>query len=287
MAEPDLIAFAKASGSAGDDLFSLLSIDATASEQDIRRAFRKKALTAHPDKAGDNYDPALYEKLEKARDVLTNKEAREVYESGMKAILQKRKEREMMSEKRRRLVEDLEQREREAENSKKMKMTGGSGVDLEEERMRREMEERGKRKLEERRKLKEEAERREKEREEREYDEKIKELERKIEEKRAMKKAAKKKAAKKEGDKEALPPPSPPPAAGKDGEKAAAAPSPPPTVSDEPAPTAPPQPQPALGATSKPSDRFASTMARLRAAQAKKDEERRKREAEVKGEAVA
>ncbi|KAK4166812.1 hypothetical protein QBC43DRAFT_313377 [Cladorrhinum sp. PSN259] len=301
MADPDLIAFAKAAGSAGDDLFSLLSVDATASEQDIRRAFRKKALTAHPDKAGDKYDPALYEKLEKARDVLMNKEAREAYEAGMKAILQKRKQLEMMGEKRRRLVEDLEAREREAENQKKMKMTAGQN-DAEEERWRREMVERGRRKMEERKRELEAAEQREREREEAErrisgedkaetgeageedLEARERELERKLEESRARK-AAKKAAKKaKKGDKEISPSPTAP--AGKaepmaDEEKVAAVPPPP--FSDTPAPPQAVSVESSRAATSKPSDRFASTMARLRAAQAKKDEEKRKREAEAEG----
>ncbi|KAL2021036.1 hypothetical protein VTK56DRAFT_7691 [Thermocarpiscus australiensis] len=118
MADQDLIRYARDAASRQEDLFSLLSVDSTASESEIRKAFRRKALTAHPDKAGDAYDPALYERLERARDVLLTPEAREAYDSGMRAVMQKKMQLEQMSEKRRRLVEDLERREEEARRAK-------------------------------------------------------------------------------------------------------------------------------------------------------------------------
>ncbi|CAP69080.1 uncharacterized protein PODANS_7_10400 [Podospora anserina S mat+] len=123
MADQDLLLFARESASRSDDLYALLSLDATATDQDVRRAFRKKALTAHPDKAGDNYDPALYERLERTRDVLLNPEAKEVYNNGMKAVLEKKRQREQMGAKRRQLVEELERREEEAKRQK----TDGEG----------------------------------------------------------------------------------------------------------------------------------------------------------------
>ncbi|AEO69492.1 a2710008-6f4f-4e4e-ac1a-a3f749e2d085 [Thermothielavioides terrestris] len=155
MADKDLIAYARDAASRGDDLFALLATDATASESDIRRAFRRKALTAHPDKAGDAYDPALYERLERARDVLLNPEAREAYDSGMRAVLQKKAQLEQMTLKRRQLVEELERREEEAKRAKTD--AGPRAYDAE----RAAMVARGRAKMEEMRRLREEAEVRE------------------------------------------------------------------------------------------------------------------------------
>ncbi|KAK4106873.1 hypothetical protein N658DRAFT_415317 [Parathielavia hyrcaniae] len=118
MPDQDLVAYARDAAGRGVDLFALLGTDATASESDIRRAFRRKALTAHPDKAGDAYDPALYEGLERARDVLVDPAAREAYDGCVRAALQKKMQLDQMSEKRRRLVEDLERREEEAKRAK-------------------------------------------------------------------------------------------------------------------------------------------------------------------------
>ncbi|KAM7191411.1 hypothetical protein V8F20_009338 [Naviculisporaceae sp. PSN 640] len=160
--DQDLITYARDCVSRGEDLFKLLDVDATSSESDIRRAFRKKALTAHPDKAGDAYDPALYARLEKGRDVLVNPEAREAYDNGMRAILQKKQALDAMSARRRKLVEDLEQREQEAANKKKKTEDDSRQRSAEMAAMAA----RGRAKMEERKRLIREAEERERLREE-------------------------------------------------------------------------------------------------------------------------
>lgn len=244
----ELIKYASDAAARGDDLFTLLTsdttpIDATSTEADIRRAFRRKALTAHPDKAGDAYDPLLYERLERARDVLLNAEARVAYDNGMRAILQKKATLDAMSAKRRRLVEELHEREEAAKKQKMDEAKGKQAVAAEVEAMAR----KGRAKLEERRRLMREAEEREqraaaaaateKQNQQKkeedvkmggtgtdteqppaadgvnvsgggdDYDSKIAELERKLEEKRQRKaEKEKRKADKKAG-------------AGKDGEK--------------------------------------------------------------------
>lgn len=153
MADQDLITYARDAASRGDDLFKLLDVDATSSESDIRRAFRRKALTAHPDKAGDAYDPALYERLEKGRDVLVTPAAREVYDNGMRAILQKKQQLDQMSARRRKLVEELEQREEAAKKPKVDAVQRNAEIEA--------MAARGRAKMEERKRLIREAEERE------------------------------------------------------------------------------------------------------------------------------
>ncbi|KAK4455878.1 DnaJ subfamily C member 17 [Podospora aff. communis PSN243] len=284
--DADLVAWARDAASKGDDLFTLLAIDATASESDIRRAFRRKALQLHPDKAGDAYDPALYERIERARDALISPEARKAYDDGMRAVLQKRAQLDQMSARRRRLVEELEQREEAAKRAKTE--VGKAQPDPERDAMLA----RGRAKAEERRRLMREAEERERERVAREekerekeapaaagggddYDSKIADLERRIEEKR-QRKLKKMMATKGETGAEDAKQPSPPALSNLNlstgAAEADACKQPP---ADEPAPAEPVQ--------NASVNKFAATMARLKAAQAKRDEEKkRKAEAEAK-----
>ncbi|KAK4115183.1 hypothetical protein N656DRAFT_486286 [Canariomyces notabilis] len=293
MPEQDLVEYARDAASRGDDLFALLATDATASEADIRRAFRRKALTAHPDKAGDAYDPALYERLERARDVLLTPAAREAYDNGMRAALRKKMELEQMSLKRRQLVEDLERRE---EMAKRAKTMSTQTPDPE----RAAMAARGRAKLEEMRRLREEAEKRERLAREKEaavtsggepkkvgegqngqitstqtsedYDERIAELEKRLKEKQQRRAEKEQRKAEKKSKKAGTPPAAPSPE-----RETSNNPPPPPTATglqaDEDKISTPAQsadnPPKAAG--------FASTLARLRAAQAKKDEEKRRK----------
>ena len=155
--DADLATFARDAASRGDDLYALLAIDALASESDIRRAFRRKALTAHPDKTGDAYDPVYYERLERTRDVLLAADVRKVYDDGMRAVHEQRRKREEMGAHKRRLVEELEARENEAKRAKVEEVHAAGRRDAEVEKMRAS----GERKWEERQRLKREAEERE------------------------------------------------------------------------------------------------------------------------------
>jgi DnaJ family protein C protein 17 len=322
MADQDLIAYARDAASRGDDLFALLGTDATASESEIRRAFRRKALTAHPDKAGDAYDPALYERIERARDVLTTPEAREAYDAGMRAVLQKKMQMNQMSDKCRRMAEDLERREAEARAAKRPKQP-----DPAQEARRRDMAARGWAKMEEWRRLREEAEVREQLAKEREagaaasgpsatsagkpdtagtpqdgqpalqtledYDKRIEELEQRLKESKQRKaekqqRKEQRKAGKKSkwdtkagtpsgsgsppSEKENSDHPPPPPAAEPQADE---------DKVSGPAEAAPPAPHPGAGDPPNPSDRWASVLARLRAAQAKKDEDKRRKAEEA------
>ncbi|KAK4123637.1 hypothetical protein N657DRAFT_680808 [Parathielavia appendiculata] len=326
MPQEDIVAYARDAAGRGVDLFALLGTDSTATEAEIRRAFRRKALTAHPDKAGKSYDPALYEGLERARDVLVDPTAREAYDSCMRAALQKKMQLEQMSERRRQLVEDLERREEEARRARHGD-SKSRGPDPE----RAAMAARGRAKLEEWMRLRREAEREAEERERlargeevataastdnkpsqtsaedqpaafrtpqddhrtpsptaEELDNRIAELEgrlkeaqqhkaikreRKAEEKRdrAEKKAKKAETTLPRGSRWASASGSPPspsttagPRADEDGRP-------------QPVTTPPSSGQTSTGGVSRARDGFASVMARLRAAQAARNEERRSR----------
>jgi DnaJ family protein A protein 2 len=57
--------------------YELLSVDKKATTEEIRKAFRKKALKEHPDKGGD---PEKFKEISAAYEVLSNPEKRQLYD---------------------------------------------------------------------------------------------------------------------------------------------------------------------------------------------------------------
>lgn len=98
------------------DLFDLLGVDALTPKDDIHRAWRKASLKYHPDKAGAAFDASKWELFERARDVLSEPNARAAYENAMKAKLLRKQERQAMDKERQRFADDLEA----AENAHRM-----------------------------------------------------------------------------------------------------------------------------------------------------------------------
>ncbi|RMD43633.1 hypothetical protein DV735_g1495, partial [Chaetothyriales sp. CBS 134920] len=98
------------------DYYELLSISVSASESEIRRAYRKTSLLYHPDKVA-NFTPEIAEKfqhVQKALDVLTNAEEKQKYDRGREAKLQRKAEHDALESRRRKLKEDLEAGEQRA-----------------------------------------------------------------------------------------------------------------------------------------------------------------------------
>ena len=96
------------------DLYDLLGVDALTPKEDVHRAWRKRSLKYHPDKAGANFDAAKWELFERARDVLSDPNARATYDQAMKAKLLRKREREAMDMERQKFADDLEARENAA-----------------------------------------------------------------------------------------------------------------------------------------------------------------------------
>ncbi|XP_044149410.1 dnaJ homolog subfamily C member 17 isoform X2 [Bufo gargarizans] len=98
------------------DLYGLLGIDAEASEKQIKKAYRQKALTCHPDKNPDNPRAAeLFHQLSQALEVLTDGAARAAYDKLRKAKEAAAKRTQKLDEKRKKVKLDLEAREKEAQ----------------------------------------------------------------------------------------------------------------------------------------------------------------------------
>lgn len=64
--------------------YDLLEVPPTASEADLKKAYRKKALRLHPDKGGD---PELFKEVTQAYDVLSDPDKREIYDRSGEAGL--------------------------------------------------------------------------------------------------------------------------------------------------------------------------------------------------------
>ncbi|KAM4054597.1 DnaJ domain-containing protein [Hirsutella rhossiliensis] len=110
----DLVRFASEYAEQDVDLYQLLGVDALTSKEDIHRTWRKRSLKYHPDKAGDQFDASKWELFERARDVLSDPDARAVYDQATKAKLLRKHEREAMDRERRHFADDLEAREQAA-----------------------------------------------------------------------------------------------------------------------------------------------------------------------------
>lgn len=61
------------------ELYDILGVSSTATENEIKKAYRKKAVTCHPDKGGDTEE---FKKINKAYEILSNSEKRKLYDEG-------------------------------------------------------------------------------------------------------------------------------------------------------------------------------------------------------------
>ena len=73
------------------NLYEILGIDSNADDNAIKKAYRKKVLTCHPDKNPDNPNAAeLFHEMTKAYSVLIDIEARKAYDEFLAKILENR-----------------------------------------------------------------------------------------------------------------------------------------------------------------------------------------------------
>ncbi|TFB05864.1 Pre-mRNA-splicing factor cwf23 [Trichoderma ghanense] len=107
----DLLRFANEYADKNIDLYELLGVDALTPKEDVHRAWRKASLNYHPDKAREKFDAAKWELFERARDILSDPNARAAYDQSLKAKLLRKQEREAMDKEHQRFADDLEARE--------------------------------------------------------------------------------------------------------------------------------------------------------------------------------
>ncbi|XP_022658818.1 dnaJ homolog subfamily C member 17-like isoform X2 [Varroa jacobsoni] len=98
------------------DLYGLLGVLSDAAEKDIKSAYRKKALKCHPDKNPDNPQSAqLFQQLTDALEILSDPVTRARYDTLLQAKKNALLRARELDVKRRKLKEDLEARERGAQ----------------------------------------------------------------------------------------------------------------------------------------------------------------------------
>ncbi|XP_059809089.1 dnaJ homolog subfamily C member 17 [Hypanus sabinus] len=98
------------------DLYSLLNVGEDATDKEIKKAYRQKALKCHPDKNPDNPKAAeLFHQLSQALEVLTNAAAKAAYDQVRKAKKRAAERNQKLDSKRKKVKLDLEAREREAQ----------------------------------------------------------------------------------------------------------------------------------------------------------------------------
>ncbi|XP_005509910.2 dnaJ homolog subfamily C member 17 isoform X1 [Columba livia] len=134
------------------DLYGLLGIGEKASEKEVKKAYRQKALTCHPDKNPDNPRAAeVFHQLSQALAVLTDAAARAAYDRVRKAKQQAAERTRKLDEKRKKVKLDLEAREREAQSHESEEEETRITRSLEQEIIR--LREEGSRQLEEQQRL--------------------------------------------------------------------------------------------------------------------------------------
>ncbi|XP_059209940.1 dnaJ homolog subfamily C member 17 [Centropristis striata] len=142
------------------DLYGLLGIEITATSKEIKKAYRQKALTCHPDKNPDNPKAVeLFHQLSQALEILTDAAAKAAYDKICAAKKQAEERNRKLDDKRKKIKLDLETREQQAEARSQEEVQITRTLEEEIARLREE----GSRQLEEEQRLIREQIRREKE----------------------------------------------------------------------------------------------------------------------------
>lgn len=132
------------------DLYGLLGVESTATAKELKKAYRQKALTCHPDKNPDNPKAVeLFHQLSQALEVLTDAAARAAYDKLCAAKKQAEERNKKLDDKRKKIKLDLETREQQAEAHKQDEVQMTRTLEEEIARLREE----GSRQLEEEQRL--------------------------------------------------------------------------------------------------------------------------------------
>lgn len=123
------------------DLYGLIGVEISATQSEIRKAYRKKALVCHPDKNPDNPKAAeLFHELANALEILSDESARAAYDRVLNAKKAAALRHSELDSKRKKLIEDLERREKAANLQHQARRHGYATEKSPEEQFKEEME---------------------------------------------------------------------------------------------------------------------------------------------------
>ncbi|KAI8340926.1 hypothetical protein BC941DRAFT_347595 [Chlamydoabsidia padenii] len=100
------------------DYYELLGIQITATDGDIKKAYRKKALAVHPDKNPSPDAALLFHQLNQAQEILMDTQRRAAYDNIYRGRLERQKKQQEMDGKRRQAQEELEAMENKAKKAR-------------------------------------------------------------------------------------------------------------------------------------------------------------------------
>jgi len=123
-----------------EDYYAILKIDATKSAEEIRKAYKVASLKFHPDKNRHDLENASKKFLliKKAFEILSDEKAKEAYDRVVKAKQQRIIRDKQMDQNRKRMIDDLEERERSHKKKRSEEEEARRKLDVEIERLRKE-----------------------------------------------------------------------------------------------------------------------------------------------------
>ncbi|KAL7291843.1 hypothetical protein TKK_0014408 [Trichogramma kaykai] len=112
------------------DLYAIIGAEDTATEAELKKAYRQRALKCHPDKNPDNPKAAEeFRQLTKVLEILTDAKARACYDKVRRAKKEAQLRQKELSAKRKKFKDDLERREeafKQSQSSKKRQFSHSS-----------------------------------------------------------------------------------------------------------------------------------------------------------------
>jgi DnaJ family protein C protein 17 len=123
-----------------EDYYKTLGIeDINISKEQISKCFKKLSLIWHPDKRPNDPEAAVkFHQIRKAYEVLSDDKAREAYDNVLRAKIARKARESQMDSKRRKMKEDLENREEKHKKQKQEEKLAKARLEVELERLRKE-----------------------------------------------------------------------------------------------------------------------------------------------------
>ncbi|XP_011301422.1 dnaJ homolog subfamily C member 17 [Fopius arisanus] len=119
------------------DLYGLLEVSPSSTSSQIKTAYRKKALSCHPDKNPDNPKAGeLFHQLSRVLEILTDESARSAYDKVLQSKEQAKERAQKLDARRKKFKDDLEAREEKFRNAGEPGKSGKS----DEEKLKEEIE---------------------------------------------------------------------------------------------------------------------------------------------------